>query len=233
MSKRDDKRDSARKSQDPDAESSFQSEAVKAFVGAIAGRKNEAKSAKTDVIELLMPELEQLDREVTESIARLDGKVSDLGGMANQKTLELGQLMGRLRRDQETLPINAKVEFAHAMLSVVDAVDAAVNSLVGADESVLEGVRSISRLMDNALKSQGFLKIDAMGNQYDPERHEGIGEIESSDHDGGTVMAVVQGGYINESTGILLRPSRVIVAKRPTTDAEGHGESVATENDSK
>ena len=231
MSKRDDKRDSAQESQGPDADSAFESDAVKAFVEAV--RASDAKFAKTAPIDFLMPHLLELDREVTETVSRLDGKVSDLGGLANQKTHELGQLMGRLRRDQETLPVNAKVEFAQAMLSVVDAVDAAVNSLVGADESVLEGVRSISRLMDNALKSQGFLKIDAMGNQYDPERHEGIGEIESSDHDGGTVMAVVQGGYINESTGILLRPSRVIVAKRPTTDAEGHGESVATETDSK
>ena len=231
MSKRDDKRDSAQKSQDPDAESSFQSEAVKAFVEAV--RASDANFAKTAPIDFLMPHLLELDREVTEKVAGLDRKVSDLGGLANQKTHELGQLMGRLRRDQETLPVNAKVEFAQAMLSVVDAVDAAVSSLVGADESVLEGVRSISRLMDNALKSQGFLKIDAMGNQYDPERHEGIGEIESSEHDGGTVIEVVQGGYVNESTGRLLRPSRVIVAKRPTTDDEGHGESVATEADSK
>lgn len=230
MSQRDDKRDSAQKSQGPDAGASFESEAVKAFVKAV--RASDANFAKTDPIDFLMPHLLELDREVTETVSRLDGKVSDLGGLANQKTLELGQLMGRLRRDQETLPVNAKVEFAQAMLSVVDAVDAAVSSLVGADESVLEGVRSISRLMDNALKSQGFLKIDAMGNQYDPERHEGIGEIESSEHDGGTVIEVVQGGYINESTGILLRPSRVIVAKRPTTGAEGHGESVATETDS-
>lgn len=231
MSKRDDKRDSAHKSQDQDAGSSFQSEAVKAFVGAV--RASDADLTKTDLIDFLMPHLLDLDREVTETVAGLDGKVSDLASLANQKSDQLNQLMGRQRREKETLPVNAKAEFAHAMLSVVDAVDAAVSSLVGADESVQEGVRSISRLMDNALKSQGFSKIDAIGNQYDPKRHEGIGETESTDHDEGIVIEVVQGGYVNESTGRLLRPSRVIVAKRPTRDAEGHGESVATENDSK
>lgn len=231
MSRRDDKRDSAHKSQDPDAESSFHSEAVKAFVGAV--RASDANLTKTDLIDFLMPHLLELDRDVTETVAGLDGKVSDLASLANQKSDQLNQLMGRQRREKETLPVNAKAEFAHAMLSVVDAVDAAVSSLVGADESVLEGVRSISRLMDNALKSQGFSKIDAIGNQYDPKRHEGIGETESTDHDEGIVIEVVQGGYVNESTGRLLRPSRVIVAKRPTADAEGHGESVATENDSK
>ena len=233
MSKRDDKRDSDDQPQERDAESPFQSEAVAAFVGAVRTRDSEKDVPKTGLIEFLMPQLEELDREVTESIARKDRKISDLAGLASQKSDQLNQLMGRQRREKETLPVNAKAEFAHAMLSVVDAVDAAVSSLVRADESVLEGVRSISRLMDNALKSQGFLKIDAIGEQYDPKRHEGIGETESSDHDEGTVIEVVQGGYINESTGILLRPSRVIVAKSPTADAEEHGESATAEGDSK
>ena len=231
MSKRDDKRDSAQKSQEPDSGFSFQSDAVKAFVEAV--RASDANFAKTAPIDFLMPHLLDLDREVTETIARLDRKVSDLGSLANQKTVELGQLMGRLRRERDTLPVNAKVEFAGAMLNVVDAVDAALSSLTDADGSVLDGLKSISKLMDSALKTQGFSKIDALDDQYDPDYHEGIGERESTDRDEGVVIEVVQAGYINESTGILLRPSRVILAKKPTTDDEGHGESVATETDSK
>lgn len=232
MSKRDDKRDSAHKSQDPDAESSFQSDAVKAFVAAVEACKDDAEDSKGDLIEFLRPQLERLDQELHESQAQMEDRVNELGGLVNRKSLDLNELIKQRDRQREQLPLEARERFATEMFRVADAIDAAVDSLTGADESVLEGVRSISRLMDNAMQSQGFLKIDALHRQYDASRHLWIGDTESNEHTAGTVITVLQSGYINELTGNVLRPARVIVAKNPPTDTENRGTCAESDGDS-
>ena len=232
MSKRDDKRDSAHKSKEPDAESPFQSEAVKAFVEAVRARDDGTDFTNTDLIEFLMPQLEELDREVSVSTEKRDGLISDLAGQVNQKKVELSQLMGRLRRDRERLQVEAKERFALAMLEVVDGFDAAAKMLVNVDESVLVGFRMISRSMDDALKTQGFIKIDASEGQNVSEFHHVIEERETADHDTGIVIEVDRSGYLNETTGNVLRHARVVVAKSPGTDPEGNGASAEIESDS-
>ena len=232
MSKRDDRRDSAHKSQGPDAGASFESEAVKAFVEAVGAREGEDDFSGPDLIEFLMPQLEELDREVSVSIEKRDGLISDLASQVNQKKVELSQLMGRLRRDRERLPGEAKERFALAMLEVVDGFDAAAKMLVDVDESVLVGFRMISRSMDDALKTQGFIKIDASEGQNVSEFHHVIEERETADHDSGIVIEVDRSGYLNETTGNVLRPARVIVAKNPPTDAENRETCAESDGDS-
>ena len=233
MSKRDDKRDKADDNAERDAEPTFQSEAVAAFVAAVGAtiaqaREDGTNFAKVDVVETLRPQLEDLDREVTETIEKRDRKISDLVSLVNQKTVDFNQLKGQRDRERERLPTKAKEEFAEAMLNVVDAVDAAAKAMRGADEKVLEGILSISRMMDSNLKTHGFLKIDGLHEKADPQYHQSVGETESTEHDEGIVIEVVQGGYRNETTGNVLRHARVIVAKKPTIDAELHAESSVT-----
>ena len=232
MSKRDDKQSEVDESSEQGADATFQCDAVAAFVEAVRAREGERDVSKTGLIEFMMPQLEELDREVTESIAQKDRKISEIGSLANQKTVELSQLMGRLRRDRERLPVEAREQFARAMLEVVDGFDAAAKMLANADESVLMGFRMVSRSMDDALKSQGFIKIDASVGQNVSEFHHVIEERESDGHDTGTVIEVDQSGYINETTGNVLRPARVVVAKSPRTAPEGGGASAEVENDS-
>jgi hypothetical protein len=51
------------------------------------------------------------------------------------------------------------------------------------------------------------------GQPFDPNRHEGIGEVETDAHPEGHVAVVVQRGY--EARGLLLRPALVQVARAP------------------
>lgn len=242
MSKQDDKQAQADDSQEVEVDEQFQSEAVAAFVDAVRdawkqARKDKKKLEKADLIEVLSPQLAELDRAVSESTTELRGKVSDLAKLANQKSQDLNQLMGRLDRERKRLPAKAKEDFARAMLQVVDAVDGAYTTLeiANADPNVLQGIQMTSKLIDHAFESQGFLRIEALGSELDYDRHESLGEIESSDHAAGTVIEVLRSGYYfnetPEKVGVL-RAAGVIVAKSPTTADEADGESAAAESES-
>lgn len=240
MSKQDDKHEQADDSQEGEVDEQFQSEAVIAFVDSVRdawkqARKDKKKLEKADLIEVLGPQLAELDCAVSESTAELQGKVSDLAKLANQKSQDLNQLMGRLDRERESLPAKAKEDFALAMLQVVDAVDRAYTTLekANADPSVLQGIQMTSKLIDHAFASQGFLRIESLGSELDYDRHESLGEIESSNHTAGTVVEVVRSGYyLKETPDKVLRAAGVIVAKSPTTADEADGESAAAESES-
>lgn len=210
---------------EPDENASLQSSSVRAFVERVrevypTAEEDEADSTRLDVFTLLSPHLEELDSEVAESIASRDLEINRLEIEVGRKANQLGELMGRVRRDRERLPVAAKAEFAMAMLRVADSIDAAAKLVVDADESILEGIGSIARLMESSLKSQGFSKMEALNEQFNPHYHEGMKEEESADHDEGTVIDIVQNGYFDDSNGGVLRPARVVVAKKPETDAE-------------
>ena len=52
-----------------------------------------------------------------------------------------------------------------------------------------------------------------LGEVFNPEFHEAIATQPSAEHDPNTVQQVIQKGYV--LNGRLLRPARVIVARKP------------------
>jgi molecular chaperone GrpE len=58
----------------------------------------------------------------------------------------------------------------------------------------------------------GIRKIEALGARFDPALHEAMTEMEDESQPPGTVVRVLEDGYTIHDR--LLRPARVIVAKR-------------------
>jgi molecular chaperone GrpE len=78
----------------------------------------------------------------------------------------------------------------------------------------LDGVALIHLQLNRALGDLGIAPVAAEpGQPFDPNRHEGIGEVETAEHPEGHVAVVVQRGY--EARGLLLRPALVQVARAP------------------
>ena len=57
----------------------------------------------------------------------------------------------------------------------------------------------------------GLARIEAVGSQFDPNIHDAVQQIETSEHPAGTIMAEVVSGYLLQ--GNLLRPAMVVVAR--------------------
>jgi molecular chaperone GrpE len=105
--------------------------------------------------------------------------------------------------------------FAGDMLAVLDSLELGIQAAEeGANvESLLEGNKAGLKQFLAAMKSSGVEPIDPEGEPFNPEQHEAMVMQPSDTAEPGSVLTVVQRGYVLK--GRLLRPARVIVAKEP------------------
>jgi molecular chaperone GrpE len=83
------------------------------------------------------------------------------------------------------------------------------------DEAVLKGVRIVYDQMLDVLKGHGIEQIKSAGEQFNPANHQAITHRSENDKEEGIVLEELQKGY--KLGGRLIRPSRVIVNKLPST----------------
>lgn len=164
----------------------------------------EADGAAEEVVELSLEE--QLRRE------RDDFQDKWLRSVA-----ELDNLRKRSRRELTETRRFATADIIVSLLEVVDNFERALQSMAAEDESQGEltrlrsGVDLIFQSLQNLLSERGVRKIEARGNEFDPQHHEAVGQLESDEVASGHVAEVMQQGYTLDDR--VLRPSRVIVAK--------------------
>ena len=77
------------------------------------------------------------------------------------------------------------------------------------DASFVEGMRLIEKQLASALGKEGIKKIEALGQEFDPEYHEALAHI-PSEYDENIVAAIIQNGYTMHER--VIRPARVAVS---------------------
>ncbi|MBL0371794.1 nucleotide exchange factor GrpE [Rhizobium sp. KVB221] len=139
------------------------------------------------------------------------------------KFLRLAAEMDNLRRRTEREIKDAKTYstagFARDMLSVSDnlrrAIEAIPEEVRAAGEAgfmaLVEGVEMTERAMLGALERHGVKKLDPAGQKFDPHFHQAMFEVPNAEIPAGTVIQVVQDGYIIGDR--VLRPAMVGVSK--------------------
>ncbi len=77
------------------------------------------------------------------------------------------------------------------------------------DPGLLSGLKMVSQQFQSTLEKQGVAEIVTTNQAFNPELHEGVGQIPSSAAVGSIVQEVQKGYTLH---GRLLRPSRVLVS---------------------
>lgn len=80
-----------------------------------------------------------------------------------------------------------------------------------AGDSWADGVELVYRKYQTVLDAEGITRIDAEGKPFDPNMHEAIMQEPSEQYESGTVIAVLQQGYMHGER--VLRPAMVKVAQ--------------------
>ena len=109
------------------------------------------------------------------------------------------------RRQEEaeaSLSINIESALIRDFLPILDSLKA------GAEKN--EGIKQVLRQFEQELAKRRIEEIDALGQKFNPQIHEAVGEI-ASEKKSGTIVEVVQIGYAIGSS--ILRPSKVKIAK--------------------
>jgi molecular chaperone GrpE len=134
----------------------------------------------------------------------------------------------RAQREREDAAKYAIANFARDVLQVSDnlhrALEAIPAAALAADEALRnlhEGVSATERQLDAALERQQVKRVWPMGEKFDANLHQAMFEVPTADQAPGTVVQVMQAGYLIHDR--LLRPALVGVAKQPTGDAPPAG----------
>ena len=117
----------------------------------------------------------------------------------------------RTRQDLAERTQYANEELLRKLLPVLDNFKRALDHAPeGVDEKWFEGIELIARQFEDVLAAQGLAPIPAMGEKFDPSRHEAIAREETDAHEEGTVVEEMQPGYRLHDR--VLRPTLVKVA---------------------
>lgn len=152
--------------------------------------------------------------EALQQIAALDKKASDAHDKMLRAMAEAENTRRRAEKDRQDTAKFSVSSFARDLLSVADNLRRALDSVPAdqrAGNKIYEGVEATERELLRAFEKNSITKIEPLGQKFDPNLHEVIFEIPSADKEPGTVMQVVQPGYLIHER--LLRPARVGVAK--------------------
>ncbi len=122
----------------------------------------------------------------------------------------------RAKRDIDDAKAETKARVLKEILPVVDNLERAMAHEAADGSAVLEGVKLVHRQFQTALERVEVTALDALGQPFDPNQHEAIGQ-EESDQPAGSVVKVLQTGY--KMGDRLLRPALVVVAKPRSGDA--------------
>jgi molecular chaperone GrpE len=128
----------------------------------------------------------------------------------------------RAQRDVEAASRYAIERFAAELLDVRDSLELGVATGPSAEPArLLEGMEATLRLLIRAFEKSGIAVLDPLGQPFDPQFHEAMATQPAAGQPDGTVLAVVQKGYL--VNGRLLRPARVLVARTPDAPPDGSG----------
>ncbi|MXQ11529.1 nucleotide exchange factor GrpE [Microvirga makkahensis] len=163
-------------------------------------------------------------------VAVLEAEKADLKDKLLRLMADMENLRRRTERELADARTYAVSNFARDMLNVADNVRRAIESIPdeartsaeGAFKGFIEGIDLTERDLLNTLERHGVKKLDPHGQKFDPNVHQAMFEVPNPDVPSGTVVQVVQSGYVIGDR--VLRPALVGVAKGgPKAPANGAG----------
>jgi molecular chaperone GrpE len=151
-------------------------------------------------------------------VAALEKQLEEAKSNALYAAAETQNVRRRLEAELKQATSYAAAGFARDMLAIKHHLDralAAVGDELRADKTAaqfLAGIEATARELDAVFQRNGVTRIQSIGEELDPHRHQAMVEM-PSDQEPGTIVEEMQPGYMMKDR--LLRPALVAVAKKP------------------
>ena len=150
----------------------------------------------------------------------LKAEVESLKDQRLRALAEAENIRRRAEREKADASQYAVTKFARDMLGIADnfarALAACPPALREAADpqvkAVLDGVEATDRQLISTLERYGVKQVDTADGKFDPNLHQAIAEVPGGGKPAGTIVDVVQTGFMIGDR--LLRPAMVTVAKK-------------------
>lgn len=163
-------------------------------------------------------EIESSDADTTEEAPEVDPIVEErdkLRAQLMRTAADFDNFRKRSRRDVEEAAKRSKEDTVREILPIIDNLQRAVSASSKATdvEAVLQGINMVLRGFDDVATKLNLERVPAVGATFDPNIHDAVQQIESEEHEAGTIVNEIVPGYrLGER---LIRPAMVVVARPP------------------
>lgn len=140
-----------------------------------------------------------------------------------RQVAELENFKKRTNREREEAIRFANETLVKDLLPIVDNLErAVVHSKDGANgKTLVEGLEMVLRGLFDVLAKHGVVQVSAVGQPFDPEKHEAMAQVEVETHKPNTIVEEYHKGYMFRDR--LLRPALVSVAKHLESQEKKNG----------
>jgi molecular chaperone GrpE len=145
-----------------------------------------------------------------EDQADVPAQVAEMEDRWRRTAAELDNYRKRTARESAGQREDERAKVLARWLPVVDNLELALAHADGESDPVIAGIRAVRDQALAVLAEFGYPRYDDQGEAFDPNRHEAVGTVASSEQPPGTVVHVVRPRY--GDGGHVLRPAAVIVS---------------------
>lgn len=151
-------------------------------------------------------------------ITQLEAEAAELKDRLLRTVADMENLRRRTEREVSDARQYAIAAFARDMLTAGDNLARAIEAIPPESRSenevlttLIDGVEMTERDLQKSLEKHGVRKLEPIGQKFDPNVHQAIFEVPTDEQPNGTVVQVMQSGYVIGER--VLRPAMVGIAK--------------------
>ncbi|HEY4093429.1 MAG TPA: nucleotide exchange factor GrpE [Luteibacter sp.] len=148
---------------------------------------------------------------LTARLATLESELSQARDTVLRERAEIENQRRRLQRDLDQARRFANEKLLGDLLPVYDSVALGLANENADAKALREGLELTLKQLEKVTSSNGLVLVDPLHQPFNPEHHQAISAVDSTEHAPNTVVAVVQKGFVLNDR--LLRPALVAVVK--------------------
>lgn len=190
-------------------------------------KKRKQEKAEKIEVEIKNSEEQSDDKIATEPedkspetiIEELESKIEELDDRYLRLVADFDNYKKRNARLYETMVQSARESLISRLLEVVDNFERAQESSENSDiESLKKGTKLIYQQLNELLKKEGVEPIKVVGEEFNPNLHEAMIQVESDKYPEGVIVGEVTRGYKLKDK--VIRFSKVTVSKGKKSNKE-------------
>lgn len=170
-----------------------------------------SEQAETEETTQKVDEAEQV---AADPLVELQAQLDEMEDKFLRTQAELANMRNRYQKERETLLRYRSQDLAKELFPAVDNLERALAIEVSDEQgaSLKKGIEMVLESLHHALKEAGITEIPALGQVFDPNRHQAVQTVPVAEgQQTDEIVQVLQKGYILYDR--VLRPSMVIVAQ--------------------
>ncbi|MFD2618256.1 nucleotide exchange factor GrpE [Terrilactibacillus laevilacticus] len=175
----------------------------------------ETNAAEEEPVEIVEEDAETLQAKLAEQQVQIENLAKEKEEL-NSRFLRAQADFENFKRRSNEEKIQARKfrsqDLVTEVLPVIDNFQRALSVKVeSADaENLKQGMEMVLRQLQEALKKEGVEEIEAANQPFDPNLHQAVMQVESSEHESNIIVEVLQAGYT--LNGRVVRPAMVKVS---------------------